>query len=98
MAHVEELRQIHADINAMETIIKQAEESRRAAQVNIFILVGFCCACASVTARSLLFILINGGLLLLFRRYFIIYLSGILCLSYSCHIPVIFLSVVVAER
>ena len=34
MAHVEELRQIHADINAMETIIKQAEESRRAAQVN----------------------------------------------------------------
>ena len=33
MAHVEELRQIHADINAMETIIKQAEESRRAAQV-----------------------------------------------------------------
>ena len=35
MAHVEELRQIHADINAMETIIKQAEESRRAAQVYI---------------------------------------------------------------
>ena len=33
MAHVEELRQIHADINAMETIIKQAEESRRDAQV-----------------------------------------------------------------
>ena len=33
MAHVEELRQIHADINAMETIIKQAEESRRTAQV-----------------------------------------------------------------
>ena len=33
MAHVEELRQIHADINAMETIIKQAEESRRSAQV-----------------------------------------------------------------
>jgi len=32
MAHVEELRQIHADINAMETIIKQAEESRRTAQ------------------------------------------------------------------
>ena len=31
---MEELRQIHADINAMETIIKQAEESRRAAQVN----------------------------------------------------------------
>lgn len=29
MAHVEELRQIHADINAMETVIKQAEESRR---------------------------------------------------------------------
>jgi hypothetical protein len=23
MAHVEELRQIHADINAMETVIKQ---------------------------------------------------------------------------
>ena len=36
MAHVEELRQIHADINAMETIIKQAEESRRAAQVREF--------------------------------------------------------------
>jgi len=34
MAHVEELRQIHADINAMETIIKQAEESRRSAQEN----------------------------------------------------------------
>ena len=33
MAHVEELRQIHADINAMETIIKQAEESKRTAQV-----------------------------------------------------------------
>ena len=33
MAHVEELRQIHADINAMETIIKQAEESRRTLQV-----------------------------------------------------------------
>jgi len=32
MAHVEELRQIHADINAMETIIKQAEESKRTAQ------------------------------------------------------------------
>jgi len=29
MAHVEELRQIHADINAMETVIKQAEESKR---------------------------------------------------------------------
>jgi len=28
MAHVEELRQIHADINAMETIIKQSEEDR----------------------------------------------------------------------
>ncbi|GAB6032538.1 Zinc finger C4H2 domain-containing protein [Chamberlinius hualienensis] len=28
MAHVEELRQIHADINVMETIIKQAEEER----------------------------------------------------------------------
>jgi hypothetical protein len=41
MAHVEELRQIHADINAMETIIKQAEESRRAAQVNIITVVGF---------------------------------------------------------
>lgn len=36
MAHVEELRQIHADINAMETIIKQAEESRRSAQVTEF--------------------------------------------------------------
>lgn len=32
MAHVEELRQIHADINAMETILKQADESRRMAQ------------------------------------------------------------------
>lgn len=31
MAHVEELRQIHADINAMETVIKQAEESKRVA-------------------------------------------------------------------
>lgn len=31
MAHVEELRQIHADINAMETVIKQAEESKRSA-------------------------------------------------------------------
>merc|ERR1712062_920634 len=31
MAHVEELRQIHADINAMETVIKQAEESKRTA-------------------------------------------------------------------
>ncbi|XP_063708154.1 zinc finger C4H2 domain-containing protein isoform X1 [Culicoides brevitarsis] len=29
MSHVEELRQIHADINAMETVIKQAEESRQ---------------------------------------------------------------------
>jgi len=28
MAHVEELRQIHADINLMESIIKQAEEDR----------------------------------------------------------------------
>lgn len=28
MSHVEELRQIHADINAMEGIIKQAEESK----------------------------------------------------------------------
>nr|CAG4644421.1 EOG090X0H8R [Lepidurus arcticus] len=28
MAHVEELRQIHADINAMENVIKQAEDSR----------------------------------------------------------------------
>ena len=34
MAHVEELRQIHADINAMETILKQSDESRRAAQEN----------------------------------------------------------------
>lgn len=31
MAHVEELRQIHADINLMETIIKQAEEERNKA-------------------------------------------------------------------
>lgn len=29
MSHVEELRQIHADINAMETVIKQAEENRQ---------------------------------------------------------------------
>ncbi|KAL1131624.1 hypothetical protein AAG570_011238 [Ranatra chinensis] len=28
MAHVEELRQIHADINAMEAVIKKAEEAR----------------------------------------------------------------------
>ena len=35
MAHVEELRQIHADINALESIIKQSEESRKTAQVNI---------------------------------------------------------------
>ncbi|CAH0385325.1 unnamed protein product [Bemisia tabaci] len=28
MAHVEELRQIHADINAMENVIKKAEEAR----------------------------------------------------------------------
>lgn len=28
MSHVEELRQIHADINAMEGVIKNAEESR----------------------------------------------------------------------
>ena len=28
MAHVEELRQIHADINAMGTVIKQAEERK----------------------------------------------------------------------
>ncbi|CAG9822544.1 unnamed protein product [Phaedon cochleariae] len=28
MSHVEELRQIHADINAMEGVIKQADESR----------------------------------------------------------------------
>ncbi|XP_022900791.1 zinc finger C4H2 domain-containing protein [Onthophagus taurus] len=28
MSHVEELRQIHADINAMEGVIKQAEEGR----------------------------------------------------------------------
>ena len=33
MAHVEELRQIHADINALESIIKQSEESRKTAQV-----------------------------------------------------------------
>nr|CAG4649803.1 EOG090X0H8R [Scapholeberis mucronata] len=31
MAHVEELRQIHADINAMETVIKQAEDARNKA-------------------------------------------------------------------
>ncbi|CAG0880290.1 unnamed protein product [Cyprideis torosa] len=31
MAHVEELRQIHADINALETIMKQAEASRESA-------------------------------------------------------------------
>nr|CAG4652287.1 EOG090X0H8R [Triops cancriformis] len=31
MAHVEELRQIHADINAMENVIKQAEDSRNKA-------------------------------------------------------------------
>jgi len=29
MAHVEVLRQIHADINAMETVMKQAEEAKR---------------------------------------------------------------------
>jgi len=39
MAHVEELRQIHADINAMEAVIKQSEEDRnqhlqRAKQIN----------------------------------------------------------------
>ncbi|XP_055703441.1 zinc finger C4H2 domain-containing protein isoform X2 [Phlebotomus papatasi] len=28
MSHVEELRQIHADINTMESVIKQAEENR----------------------------------------------------------------------
>ncbi|XP_020298535.1 zinc finger C4H2 domain-containing protein isoform X2 [Pseudomyrmex gracilis] len=32
MAHVEELRQIHADINAMESVIKQAEEARNRAR------------------------------------------------------------------
>lgn len=31
MAHVEELRQIHADINAMENVIKQSEECRNRA-------------------------------------------------------------------
>ncbi|ENN71924.1 zinc finger C4H2 domain-containing protein isoform X1 [Dendroctonus ponderosae] len=31
MSHVEELRQIHADINAMEGVIKQADESRQRA-------------------------------------------------------------------
>nr|CAG4635162.1 EOG090X0H8R [Alona affinis] len=31
MAHVEELRQIHADINAMESVIKQAEDARNKA-------------------------------------------------------------------
>ena len=34
MAHVEELRQIHADINAMETVMKQAEEAKRQATEN----------------------------------------------------------------
>ena len=34
MAHVEELRQIHADINAMETVMKQAEEAKRQAMEN----------------------------------------------------------------
>ena len=33
MAHVEVLRQIHADINNLEGIIKQAKDSRSAAQV-----------------------------------------------------------------
>jgi hypothetical protein len=74
MAHVEELRQIHADINAMETIIKQAEESRRAAQVNIIILVGFLLRMrVRELVRFLLFILINrknGGLFLSFRRHY----------------------------
>ncbi|XP_001607797.1 zinc finger C4H2 domain-containing protein [Nasonia vitripennis] len=32
MAHVEELRQIHADINAMESVIKHAEEARNRAR------------------------------------------------------------------
>jgi len=32
MAHVEELRQIHSDINSMETVMKQAEEAKRNAQ------------------------------------------------------------------
>nr|CAG4642160.1 EOG090X0H8R [Eurycercus lamellatus] len=31
MAHVEELRQIHADINSMESVIKQAEDARNKA-------------------------------------------------------------------
>lgn len=31
MAHVEELRQIHADINSMESVIKQAEDGRNKA-------------------------------------------------------------------
>ena len=34
MAHVEELRCIHQDISALENIIKQAEESRKTAQVS----------------------------------------------------------------
>ncbi|XP_012275068.1 zinc finger C4H2 domain-containing protein isoform X2 [Orussus abietinus] len=34
MAHVEELRQIHADINAMEAVIKQAEDARNRARDN----------------------------------------------------------------
>merc|ERR1712062_878607 len=31
MAHVEDFRQIHADINALQPVIKQAEESKRTA-------------------------------------------------------------------
>ena len=40
MAHVEELRQIHADINALESIIKQADESRRGSQVRSLSCIG----------------------------------------------------------
>ncbi|XP_015116392.1 zinc finger C4H2 domain-containing protein isoform X4 [Diachasma alloeum] len=38
MAHVEELRQIHADINTMESVIKQAEEARTRAREHAKIL------------------------------------------------------------
>ena len=40
MAHVEELRQIHADINALESIIKQADESRKGSQVRLICFYG----------------------------------------------------------
>ncbi|XP_074645551.1 zinc finger C4H2 domain-containing protein-like [Tubulanus polymorphus] len=35
MAHVEELRQIHADISQMETTVKQSEEERNKAMENV---------------------------------------------------------------